>query len=184
MFPLVIFNFRIYQRIGWWRPEDDWSSKKKNFKSMFCLWSIFPQKYCLRSILKENYRQATVIFFFPHPHDRQWQHPFHIQAGNVSVWGNICLILWAVTTLLIQMWFLSFQGKWSPQANTLCCRSYKWINTAFPYRISASSQLSQLIHSFIGVLLVIAHSLVCISTCIFLLSYCLLIFTRFLDIQF
>lgn len=31
---------------------------------MFCLWSIFPQKYCLRSILKENYRQATVIFFF------------------------------------------------------------------------------------------------------------------------
>lgn len=123
-------------------------------------------------------------FFFPHPHDRQWQHPFHIQAGNVSVWGNICLILWAVTTLLIQIWFLSFQGKWSPQANTLCCRSYKWINTAFPYRISASSQLSQLIHSFIGVLLVIAHSLVCISTCIFLLSYCLLIFTWFLDILF
>lgn len=184
MFPLVIFNFRIYQRIGWWRPEDDWSSKKKKTLKVCFVSGQFFLKNTVSEVSLRKIIDKLQWFFFPHPHDRQWQHPFHIQAGNVSVWGNICLILWAVTTLLIQIWFLSFQGKWSPQANTLCCRSYKWINTAFPYRISASSQLSQLIHSFIGVLLVIAHSLVCISTCIFLLSYCLLIFTRFLDIQF
>lgn len=157
--------------------------KKKTLKVCFVSGQFF-LKNTVSEVSLRKIIDKLQWFFFPHPHDRQWQHPFHIQAGNVSVWGNICLILWAVTTLLIQMWFLSFQGKWSPQANTLCCRSYKWINTAFPYRISASSQLSQPIHSFIGVLLVIAHSLVCISTCIFLLSYCLLIFTRFLDIQF
>lgn len=130
-------------------------------KNSFYFWSDFPKiilQYCTTGVPEgELYTSySEFLKFFSYPQDGQWQHPFHMWAGNVSVWGNICLILWAVATLLIQIWFLSFQDKWSPQANTLCCRSSKWINTAFHYTIPASSQLFNLIHSFIGVFLVTA----------------------------